>query len=125
MVGEFVFKEECFRIIGAAMEVHKELGPGFLEAIYQEGLAIEFQNRNIPWSDEVLLDVMYKGTILNKKYVADFICFGEIIIEIKAVERLTNEHLAQVLNYLKATHTKLGLLINFGAPSLQYKRVIL
>ncbi|TSA37789.1 MAG: GxxExxY protein [Porphyromonadaceae bacterium] len=122
---EFIYKEECYNIIGAAMEVHKTLGRGFLEPVYQEALKIEFEQEGIPWADEVLLDIIYKGRLLDKKYVADFVCYGQIILELKAVDRLTPEHVAQVLNYLKATKMNLGLLINFGALSLQYKRIIL
>ena len=107
------------------MEVHKTLGSGFLEAVYQEALKLEFEECEIPWSKEVLLEVTYKGRILDKKYIADFICFDEIIVELKAIEMLVPEHIAQVLNYLKATDKKLALLINFGASSLQYKRIIL
>ena len=107
------------------MEVHSELGCGFLEAVYHEALAIEFEEREIPFVPNARLDVHYKGKKLNKRYNADFICFNQIIVEIKAMEGLTNEHLAQVLNYLKATGFRIGLLINFGSSRLQYKRVIL
>lgn len=122
---EYPFKEECFQIIGCCMEVHKTLGPGFLEPVYQEALTIELIEANIPFIKEKMLEVRYKERLLNKKYVADFVCFDEIIVELKAVESLCPEHIAQVLNYLKATGKKLGLLINFGSASLQYKRVIL
>ncbi|MFA5817466.1 MAG: GxxExxY protein [Bacteroidales bacterium] len=121
----FIYKDECYSIIGAAMEVHKTLGSGFLEPVYQEALKLEFDENGIPWSKEVVLDIIYKGRILDKKYLADFICFGEIIVELKACEALIPEHVAQVINYLKATNKELGLLINFGASSLQYKRIIL
>lgn len=107
------------------MEVHKTLGPGFLEPVYQEALTIELFEANIPFIKEKMLEVRYKERLLNKKYVADFVCFDEIIVELKAMESLCPEHIAQVLNYLKATEKKLGLLINFGSKSLQYKRVIL
>jgi GxxExxY protein len=125
MPDQLIYKEECYQIIGAAMEVHKELGAGFLEAVYQEALVLEFEKSGIPFVCEALLDIDYKGKILNKRYVADFICYGEIIVELKAVNRMLPEHVSQLLNYLKATDTKLGLLINFGALSLQYKRIIL
>lgn len=125
MGTEFIYKDECYKIIGAAMEVHKTLGRGFLEPVYQEALKVEFEQAEIQWADEVLLDVIYKGQVLNKKYLADFVCYGIIIIELKAVDKLMPEHVAQVVNYLKATEMNLGLLINFGAPSLQYKRIIL
>jgi GxxExxY protein len=125
MTEEFPFKEECYRIIGCAMEVHKTLGPGFLEPVYQEALSWELSASGIPFQKEKVLDIWYKGTKLNKKYVADFVCFSEVIVETKAMEGLSPDHIAQVLNYLKATNKKIGLLINFGAKSLQYKRVIL
>ena len=125
MTEEFPFKEECYRIIGCAMEVHKTLGSGFLEPVYQEALSLELSSAGIPFQKEKVLDVWYKERLLTKKYVADFICFNEVVVEIKAMEGLSPDHIAQVLNYLKATHKKIGLLINFGAKSLQYKRVIL
>lgn len=125
MTEEFPFKQECYRIIGCAMEVHKTLGPGFLEPVYQEALSWELSASGIPFQKEKVLDIWYKGTKLNKKYVADFICYDEVILETKAMEGLTPDHIAQVLNYLKATNKKIGLLINFGAKSLQYKRIIL
>lgn len=107
------------------MDVHRTLGAGFLEAVYQEALTMEFAEARIPFIKEKVLEVKYKGKILEKKYVADFVCFDEVIVELKAMDALCPEHIAQVLNYLKATGKKLGLLINFGTQSLQYKRVIL
>jgi GxxExxY protein len=107
------------------MEVHKALGAGFLEAVYQEALSMELAGAGIPFVKEKILEITYKGTILEKKYVADFVCFDEVIVELKAVDALSPDHIAQVLNYLKATGKKIGLLINFGSRSLQYKRVIL
>jgi len=125
MKEDYIFKRECYEIIGCCMEVHSELGCGFLEAIYQEALELSFMDTEIPFEREVQLDVFYKGRELNKKYFADFICFDEIIVELKAVNKLSDVHYAQVLNYLKATGKRVGLLVNFGAKSLQYKRVIL
>jgi len=122
---EYPFKEECYKIIGCCMEVHNELGCGFLEPVYQEALSVVLLENKIPFVKEKVLDIEFRGRILNKKYIADFICFDEVIVELKAVEGLLPEHTAQVLNYLKATGKKLGLLINFGSPKLQYKRVIL
>ncbi len=107
------------------MSVHSELGAGFLEAIYQEALEFEFNREALPFEREVGIDVSYRGQNLKKKYFADFICYGEIIIELKAVKTLEDSHYAQLLNYLKATGKKVGLLINFGSKSLQYKRVIM
>ncbi|MDZ7846871.1 MAG: GxxExxY protein [Owenweeksia sp.] len=123
--NDFPLKDECYRVIGCAMEVHNELGCGFLEPVYQEALGREFFESEIPYVKEQRLDVSYKGRLLNKKYIADFICFDKLIVEVKAMEGLLPEHTAQVLNYLKATGLKVGLLINFGATKLQYKRVIL
>ena len=120
-----IYVNESYKIIGAAQEVHKELGPGFLEAVYQEALALELTSRSIPFKMEQDLDIMYKNTKLNKKYYADFICFDKIIVELKALRELTSDHKAQVLNYLKASDFKLGLLINFGEASLKVKRLVL
>ena len=122
---DFPLKDECYKVIGCAMDVHNELGNGFLEPVYQEALSIEFQDSAIPFIKEARLDLKYKGRLLKKKYVADFICYDKLIIELKATDTLALEHTAQVLNYLKATGIKLGLLLNFGTSSLQYKRVIL
>lgn len=120
-----IYKEESYRIIGACFEVHNNLGYGFLEAVYCEALSIEFQSRHIPYERNKELDVQYKGVNLNKKYYADFICYDKIILEIKAIESLAPQHIAQVLNYFKATSVKLGLLINFGEQSLHYERLVL
>jgi len=122
---EYPFKDECYKIIGCCMEVHNELGCGFLEAVYQEALSIIFSEKKLPFVKEKVLDIEFKGRILNKKYIADFICFNEIIVELKATDGLADHDIAQVLNYLKATGKKLGLLINFGTTKLQYRRVIL
>jgi GxxExxY protein len=125
MKGEgIIFKDEAFNIIGAAMEVHKELKNGFLEPVYQEALEKEFIIQNIQFERESLINIYYKGERLDKCYKADFICFDEIIIELKALNDLTTEHESQLINYLKATNKKLGILINFGKSSLQYKRII-
>lgn len=123
-MGDYLLKEECYKIIGCAMEVHKALGAGLLEAVYQEALELEFLQTKIPYEKENFLEVWYKEKLLKKKDVADFMCFDDIIVEIKAKEALCDDHIAQVLNYLKATGKKIGLLINFGSRSLQYKRVI-
>ena len=120
-----IFKDESYEIIGACMGVHRELGCGFLEAVYQEALALEFTRRKIPFEQEMLLRINYKGQTLKKEYKADFICYDKIIIELKALNKRAPEHMAQTLNYLKITDYKLGLLVNFGATSIQYKRIIL
>ena len=106
------------------MEVHKTLGAGFLEAVYQEALALELEAAGVLFEREKAIDISYKGKILQKKYFADFLCFDEVVVEIKALSGLAPEHQAQVLNYLKATGKKIGLLVNFGNPSLQWKRLV-
>jgi GxxExxY protein len=115
---------QTYAIIGAAMEIHRTLGHGFLEAVYQEAAVIEFPLRQIPFEREVLFEIHYKGTLLNTRYRADFVCFGNIIVEFKAQSQLTSADEAQLINYLKATGFQRGLLINFGAPSLEYKRMV-
>ena len=119
-----LYENETYKIIGAAMEVHKELGSGFLEAVYQEALAIEFKKRRIPFIKETKLRISYKGQNLRKYYEADFICYEKIIVETKAIKKITGIDDSQVINYLKATGFKLGLLLNFGTESLEYKRLV-
>ena len=116
---------QTFAIIGAAMEVHRQLGDGFLEAVYQEALAIELSLRNIPFEREAVMTISYKGNPLECKYRADFICLNEIIVEVKSIKSISPVEEAQVLNYLKATGLHRALLINFGVPSLQFKRLVL
>jgi len=115
---------QTYAIIGAAMEIHRQLGHGFLEAVYQEAAVIEFPLKQIPFEREVALPIRYKNILLPIHYRADFVCFSEIIVEFKALSRLSTVEEAQLLNYLKATGLKRGLLINFGASSLQYKRLV-
>lgn len=114
-----------YAIIGAAMEVHRQLGCGFLEPIYQEALAIEFSKREISFQREVRLAVFYKEVPLDSLYKVDFICFDEVVVELKALARLSGTEEAQVINYLKATGHETGLLLNFGARSLEHRRFIL
>ena len=115
---------QTYDIIGAAMEVHRELGDGFLEAVYQAALAIEFAARRIPFRAEVELPVEYKGMRLSCGYRADFVCFENVLVEIKATTALVSPNQAQLLNQLKATKHRRGILINFGAASLEYKRMV-
>ncbi len=115
---------ETYAIIGAAMEVHRELGNGFLEAVYQDALQIEFNQRNIPFKREQSVPVLYKGVALGAPYRADFVCHGSVLVELKAVKALTDVETAQVLHYLKATGLGRALLINFATPRLDYKRFI-
>ena len=119
-----IYKDECYAIINACMEVHNHLGDGFLEAVYQEALEYEFELQDIPSIREYPLQIVYKNKILRKEYIPDFICYDKIIIEMKAVTELNSAHVSQVLNYLKATKFRLGLLINFGESSLKWKRII-
>ena len=117
-------KEELTgKIINACMEVHNELGNGFLEPVYQEALEEEFKIQGIPYVREKLLPVMYKGKQLKKEYYADFVCYDDIIVELKAVSVLSKPHKAQVLNYLNATNKEIGLLINFGETKLKWERI--
>ena len=113
-----------YAIIGAAIEVHKQLGHGFLEPVYQESLAVEFDKRSIPFQREVKLPIHYKDRLLSTTYSADFICFGSIVVELKALSRMSGVEEAQVINYLKATRHQLGLLLNFGTRSLEHRRIV-
>ena len=120
--GELIFKDEVYQIVGAAMEVSNHLGCGFLEAVYQEALSLEFAERHIPYVQQKRIQITYKDTILQKHYVADFLCYEQIIVEIKALKQLTSIDEAQILNYLKATGHPVGVLLNFGSPKLEWER---
>lgn len=125
MDPEILFKTESYKVIGACFEVYKEKGCGFLEGVYQECLAMELKIQDIPFVEQPCLQLDYKGRPLNHVYEPDFLCFGEIIVEIKAVKQLTDEHRAQAINYLKATGKRLALLVNFGHyPQLEYERLL-
>jgi len=122
-VTEILYKELTYAIIGAAMEVHRVLGPGFLEAVYEEALCIELSARNLPFARQKRLRVSYEGQVVGD-YAADLVVDDKVIVELKAVKVLTNVHEAQLINYLKATDIRVGLLINFGAASLEHQRRI-
>lgn len=121
---ELILKDEVYAIVGAAMEVSNELGAGFLEAVYQEALGIELRSRALPFVAQPAIRIAYKGHILTKEYIPDFICYEQLIVEIKAIKALTNLEQAQLLNYLKAAGKPVGILLNFGAPKLEWKRMV-
>ncbi len=116
--------ERTYKIIGAALEVHRELGCGFLEAVYQEALGKEFTSQGITFKSQPIVEIKYKGEPLEKKYQPDFVCYDELILEIKAISSLTGIEEVQLINYLKAANLKVGLLINFGTKSLEHKRLV-
>ncbi len=120
-----IYREEVYAIIGTCFEVYNEMGSGFLEDVYQESLERELELRNLPFEAKPKLPIYYKGKLLTKKYEPDFVLHSKIIMEIKAVKALTDEHRAQVHNYLKASNFKVGLLVNFGkAQVLEYERIV-
>jgi len=123
-VGQLLHEELSGKVIGAGMEVHSQLGPGFLESVYEEALAHELQLRNVSFERQKPLPVYYKEKLV-KEFVCDFWIGGKILVEIKAVRQITKNEEAQLMNYLKATRSRLGLLMNFGEPSLKFKRIIL
>lgn len=126
MDKEILFKEECYQIQGAIFEVYREMGCGFLEAVYQECLEKELARQGIPFESQQALKLSYKGEPLAQTYKPDLVCFGSVIVELKALSATTGEHKAQVLNYLKATGLRLGLLANFGChPKATVERLVL
>lgn len=123
---EILFKEESYQIMGACFEVYKRMGSGFLESVCQECLCIEFKANSIAFEQQPRLQLTYREQILAQNYMPDFYCFGKIILEIKAVWKLADDHRAQLRNYLKATKARLGLLVNFGhSPRVEWERVIM
>ena len=124
-MSELILKEEVYAVVGAAIEVHRELGPGFLESIYREAMEMELSAGNVPFVAQQPIAVRYKGLILKKRYIADLVCFEQIIVEIKARPQLSGNEKAQLLNYLKGTGFPVGILINFGSPGkLEWKRFV-
>ena len=122
---EMLYKQDVFQVVGYCMEIHRELGKGHDEVIYKDALGVELSGAQIPFSREKNYEVTYKGVVLPHFYYADFVIWDKILFEAKAVERLTDAHLKQVLNYLAASKVRLGLLVNFGSDSLEWRRVIL
>jgi len=125
MLDEYYLKDETYNTIGLCMEVHKVLGKGHNENVYGDALEYEFKINNIPYEREKQYNINYKGIVLPQYYFSDFTVFGEIILELKAIQTLTSSETKQVLNYLAASKNKIGLLVNFGEDSLKYKRIIL
>ena len=124
-MSELILKKEVYAVVGAAIDVHRELGPGFLESIYQEAMEIELSSRNVPFVAQQPIAVQYKGVTLKKQYFADLVCFEQIIVEIKALAHLSGTEQAQLLNYLKGTGFPIGILINFGSHGkLEWKRLV-
>ena len=122
---ELIYKDECYQIVGACFEVYNEKGCGFLESVYQECLEIELAHQQVPFVSQPELQLKYRGQQLKQKFIPDFICFGEIVVEIKAVDDLHDAHRAQLINYLNATGYDLGILVNFGShPKLQWERLV-
>ena len=124
-VGELIHKEEVFKLVGFCMEIHRELGKGHDEVIYKDALVVELNRAGIHFSREKGYEVAYKGVVLAHHYYADFVVWDKIVFEAKAVEKLAEGHVKQVLNYLAASKLRLGLLVNFGGDSLEWKRIVL
>ncbi len=122
---EYYKQEENYKIIGICMEVHRILEPGLLEIVYKDALEIEFRNNNIPFEREKEFVIEYKGNILPHKFYADFIIYDEIILEIKTVKEINNEHIAQTLNYIKLADSQIGIIVNFQNKSLTHKRLVI
>ena len=123
-MNELLYKEEVFKLVGLCMEVHREFGKGQDEVLYKDAFVVELQRAQIPFTRELKYEVNYKGVILPHHYYADFVIWNKIMFEAKAVERLTDAHVKQVLNYLAISKLELGLLVNFGSDSLEWKRIV-
>ena len=123
-MSNLFYWDESYKIRGALFAVHRELGCGFLERVYQDALEVEFRLRNIPYEREKAIQIVYKGEPLGEPYRADFVCYGKVIIELKSVSEILDVHRAQIINYLKATKIKLGFLVNFGEESLNIERIV-
>jgi len=125
VVSDLLYKDEAYNLVGAAMEVRNKLGAGFLEPVYQEALSYELKLREIPFAEQVELPIFYKDLELSKRYIADMVAYDKIIIELKALSELTSREEAQLINYLKASRMRLGLLINFSSPKgLEWRRLV-
>ncbi len=122
---KIIYKDESYRIIGICMEIHNNLGAGFSEIVYKDALEYEFEKGRIPYEREKKYLVYYKGTVLPHYFYADFVVYGRIILEVKGVAMIADEHMAQCINYLKISTNKLALLVNFGETRLNYKRIVL
>lgn len=126
MKDELLFRDECFRIVGACLAVHRDKGSGFIEAVYQNATEIELSLSGIPFDRQRNFQLTYRGHPLRHSYTPDLLCFDQIILELKAVKCLTDDHRAQVINYLKASQLRLGILVNFGSPGrLKWERIVL
>jgi GxxExxY protein len=123
-MAELILKEEAFKIIGICMEVHNNLGHGFLEIVYKDALEYEFRKAGIPYEREKMYNVKYKDIILPHNFYADFVVFDQIILEVKGVKAITDDFIAQSINYLKVSENKLALIVNFGELRLNYKRIV-
>ena len=123
-MSRLLYEKETYNIIGACMEVHKKLGNGFLESVYQEAVKRDFEKQNLPFESQKRLRIKYEEDYLDKYFVADFVCYEKIILEIKSTSSVVRDHISQILNYLKATNYEIGLLVNFGQTSLTWKRII-
>ena len=124
-MSEYILKNETYKVIGRCMEVHNNLGAGFSEIVYKDALEYEFSKTNIPFEREKEYSVNYKGIVLQHKYYADFVVFDSIILEVKGIKAIAEQHYAQCINYLKVSENKIALLVNFGEIQLNYKRIIL